>query len=317
MKKCSIIILNYKTGEHVEKLLDSIRSYLNPGEFEIIVADNNSGDEHLRSITGAYGFVKFLFLDSNDGFASGNNRAAAHAGCEYLLFLNPDVILKDDSVNRLLEYLKGEPDCGLVSGLLENENGDVIYCFNDYPGFEWELYQMLGAGYDSKISKILMRREIKTGESFEVDWFHGAFLMMRKSDFSAAGGFNEKYFMYYEDVELCYKIKRILGKKIVCQPDVRVIHDTRASIKNDGGDNLYTFHINRGKIIFFGNYSFLRRNFLLAVSATGILIRIALLPFWGKYKGARKSKLKQLLKVLKLYLNRRYLSESKYEYISK
>lgn len=310
----SVIILNYKTSGHVEKLLKSLQAFVNPGKIEIIVADNASNDSHLKVLEKKFGFAKFLYNESNGGFAYGNNLAVRQAQGRFLLFVNPDIAFKDDSITPLTEYMKSNPNCGIVSGLLEDDKGNVIYCFNDYPGFSWELYQMIGYGYDRKINKLTKNPSIVRNENFKVDWFHGALILIRKEDFVAIGGFSEKYFMYYEDVELCLKVKNNLGKSIVCIPKARVVHDTRASIKNDGNDDIYTFHINRSKLIFFRNYRLLKRLALYLISFTGILLRIAILPVWSKYSGIRLKKFRQLMKVVKLYVNKGFRKRSKYEY---
>ncbi len=310
----SVIILNYKTSEHVDRLLQSLHSFVNLDLTEIIVADNASNDPYLKVLEKKYGFVKFIYNDSNGGFAYGNNQAVKQAKGGFLLFVNPDVVLKDDSITYLTDYMKANPNCGIVSGLLEDDKGNVIYCYNDYPGFSWEFFHMFGYGYDRKIKKLTRNPLIARYENFEVDWFHGALILIRKNDFTSIGGFNEKYFLYYEDVELCFNVRRNLGKSITCIPGVRVIHDTRASIKNDGNDDIYTFHINRSKLIFFRNYRFIKRLTLRSISFVGVLFRIVVLPFWSKYSGVKMNKFRQMMKVAKLYVCKGFLNSSKYEY---
>lgn len=310
----SVIILNYKTSGHVDKLLQSLKTYVNHDLTEIIVADNDSNDSYLKVLEEKFGFVKFIYNNSNGGFAYGNNKAVWQAQGEFLLFVNPDIVFKDDSILLLTEYMKSNPNCGIVSGLLEDDKGNVIYCFNDYPGFLWEFYQMVGYGYDRKIDKLIKNPLIAHGKNFEVDWFHGALILIRKDDFISIGGFNENYFMYYEDVELCFKVRRKLGKSIMCIPKVRVIHDTRASIKNIGNDDIYTFHINRSKLIFFRNYKLLKSLALRLISFTGVLLRFAVLPVWRKYSGIRLKKFRQMTKVAKLYVSKGFLDKSIYEY---
>jgi GT2 family glycosyltransferase len=139
--------------------------------------------------------------------------------------------------------------------------------------------------------------------------------MMRKEDFKALGGFNEKYFMYYEDVEICYKFKNILGKRNYCLPDIKFLHFTQSSINNKENDDLFIFHLHRGKLLFNENYSFPKKNIIFLMGLLSVVSRIIILPFWGKYKGKKKNKYSQLLKVLKLYFNKNYLQTSKFEYI--
>lgn len=311
----SIIIVNYNTHLHLELCLNSIIENVKYIDYEIIVVDNNSPSREIEDFPLKFKESKFFLRKENDGFGSGCNFGVRKSSGKYLLFLNPDIILKDDSMKKLKVYLEEEKNCGIVSGVLTDNNNSQIYFYNDFPSYVWEFYHLLGYGYDKKINKLLNRTELKENINFEVDWFHGAFMMMRKDDFKSIGGFNENYFMYYEDVEICYKVKNVLNKKNICIPDVKVFHHTQSSLSEEKNDNIFIFHIQRGKIIFFKNYIFLKRIFLRMIGFLYVLIRILILPFWKKYRGNKLKKYDQLLKILKLYISNRYLYNSKYEYI--
>jgi GT2 family glycosyltransferase len=313
----SIIIVSYNTHSHLRNCLNSVSKNLKDLKYEIIVVDNNSTDREIESFPVEYPSVKFFLRENNDGFGNGCNYGAKTANGKYLLFLNPDIKLIDNSVKKLYEYLKNHSDCGIVSGLMVDDKGDVLYGFNEYPSFSWEIYQFLGYGYERKIKKLINKKEIRENHNFETDWFHGAIFMISKSDFEKLGGFNERYFMYYEDVEICYKVKMDIRKKIVCIPSVRVFHHTQSSLASESNDNIFIFHMHRSKIIFFRNYFFLKRFILLAFGVLYALSRIILLPFWKKYKKREKEKFIQLTRVLKLYLNPAYVGNSKYEYINR
>ncbi|MEZ4692167.1 MAG: glycosyltransferase family 2 protein [Ignavibacteria bacterium] len=259
--------------------------------------------------------LTFQFRKVNDGFGCGCNFGAGIASGNYLLFLNPDIILLDDSVLELAGYLKNNPDSGITSGLMVDENRSVLYSFNEFPSFEWEFYQLIGFGYKQKIENLVSKKEIKENIIFETDWFHGAVFMIRKSDFEKSGGFNEEYFMYYEDVEICFNMKTKSDKKNVCLPSVRVFHHTRSSLGSESNDNIYMFHIHRSKIIFLRNYPVLKGFLLKLMGILYTVTRLAILPFWLKYKGQKKNKSSQLFKILKLYLSSSYVDNSKYEYI--
>lgn len=315
LDKISIIILNYNTTYEVNKLLTSINKYLDRDIFEIIVVDNNSPDREIEKLAVAFANVKFIFRDKNDGFGAGNNVGVNLASGKYLLMLNPDTELIDDSVIKLYDYIRDNENCGILSGVFVDKKGEILYCFNDFPSYSWEIYHLLGFGYVNKIKRLTSRPEIHENKAFQVDWFHGAFLFLRKKDFLDVGGFNEDYFMYYEDVELCYKIMKIQGKKNICLPDVRIIHLTQSTIENEATDNIYAFHINRGKILMFNNYGIIQNYILRLVAFLNIIIRLIILPVWSKFSGMRKEKFYQLINISKLYLSSKYRSESKYKYI--
>jgi len=311
----SIIIVNYNTTDHLRKCLKSIETYLKSNGIEIIVVDNNSSDRSIEKLTGEFPAIKLFLRDKNDGFGSGCNYGVRHSSGKYLLFLNPDIVLLNDSVTLLKKYLEANSDCGIVSGLMVEENDSVIYSFNDFPSYLWEFYQLIGYGYDEKIKKLNNKKEIVENKIFETDWFHGAYFMISRIDFEMAGGFNENYFIYYEDVEICFKIKSVLKKKVICIPQVRVYHHTKSSLSEEKTDNVYIFHLQRSKILFINNYYFFKRIILHFTGFMYVIARILYLPVWKKYKGRRKEKSDQLMKILKLYLSDSYLYESKYEYI--
>lgn len=311
----SIIILNYNTVSFTRECLISILTHKGEADTEVIVVDNNSSDRSIEKLAVEFKSIQFYFRDINDGFAGGCNFGARKASGDYLLFLNPDVILKDNSVFKLKDYLENNTECGIVSGIMLNEKNEAIYFYNDYPTLRWELNQFSKKGYDKMISKLLNRKEIVEEKVFEVDWFHGAFLMMNKINFNALSGFDERYFMYYEDTDFCYRMKRILNKTIVCLPEVKVFHRTQSSISNESNDNIFIFHIHRGKIIFLRHYHLIKRTILHLTGMMYVISRILILPFWKKYKNHKKEKYNQLFKVMKLYLSRSYLNSSKYEYI--
>ncbi len=313
----SIILLNYNTTDYLRKLLISVGKYLNLSNYEIIVADNNSNDKSVLDLKREFNFINFIAIPENIGFASGNNYAVKHSKGKYLLFLNPDIELIDNSIEKLPAIYSQEKNAGVISGLLINEDNTVQYCFNDFPNLSWEFFLMIGKGYNNKIRKLTNRKEISQNINFDVDWFHGAFLFMEKNIFDNLGGFNENHFMYYEDVELCYIVKKKLNKRIICVPAVKVKHLTKSSIKENNTDDLYYFHINRGKLIFFENYNYFYKLMLKGILLLGIIIRLAGLPFWGKFEGVRGKKYLQFTKILEIFFRKRKLYSSKFEYIQK
>lgn len=311
----SIIILNYNTAAFTKECLNSIIKFRGEANTEIIVVDNNSSERSIENLENEFDSVQFYFRDKNDGFAGGCNFGAKKANGDYLLFLNPDVVLIDNSVFKLKNYLENNTECGITSGVMMNEKNEAIYFYNNFPSFKWELNQFSNNGYKKMISELLNKKEIAEEKVFEVDWFHGAFLMMTKINFNALNGFDERYFMYYEDSDICYRMKKILNKTIVCLPEVKVFHRTQSSISNESNDNIFVFHIHRGKIIFLRNYTLFNRSLLHLTGMMYVVSRILILPFWKKYKNNKKDKYIQLLKVLKLYISRSYVNSSKYEYI--
>lgn len=313
----SIIIVNYNTTVHLRKCLESVLEKMKDLNYEIIVVDNHSSDRGIEKIATEFPEANIILRETNDGFAAGCNFGISHSQGRYILLLNPDIILIDKSVVELKTYLDNNKDAGIVSGIMTNEKREVIYFYNDFPSFEWEFYHLIGFGYDRKISKLNSIAVYNRKRIFEVDWFHGAFMMMRKDDYLSSGRLNENYFMYYEDVELCFKFRNILGKKNYCIPSTVYRHFTQSSISDEKDDNIFIFHLHRGKLIFLRNYGIIKKLPIFLTGFAYVISRILILPFWNKYRGKRREKLKQLTNILKLYLSSSYINNSKYEYINR
>lgn len=313
----SIVILNYNTAYHLRQCLESVFENLKEIKYEVIVVDNNSPDREIEKLPDEFPEAVFYLRESNDGFAAGCNYGISKSNGRYILLMNPDVTLIDNSVPHLKSFLDKNKDAGIVSGLMTNDKSEIIYFYNDFPSLEWEFYHLIGFGYDQKIKKLNSIAKEHGKNIFEVDWIHGAFMMMRKEDLIKAGGLNENYFMYYEDVELCYKFRNLSGKKNYCIPETVYRHYTQSSISEEKNDNIFIFHLHRGKLIFLRNYNVLKRLPVYLTGLTYVISRLLILPVWKKYSGCRKEKLKQLLKVLRLYLSSSFVSRSKYEYIGK
>ena len=206
----SLIIVNYNTTSFLRNCLNSINLITEREKTEISVIDNNSSERSIEELVHEYQDVNFILNDTNNGFAAGCNFGAEKAKGKYLLFLNPDIRLRNNSINILLNFFVDNSDTGILSGVMYDEFDRIIYFYNDFPSLTWELSLIFPPLIRTKIEKLNSVNQINENRSFEVDWFHGAFLMIKKDDFFSAGKFNEEYFIYYEDVELCYKIKNQL-----------------------------------------------------------------------------------------------------------
>ncbi|MDQ3021687.1 MAG: glycosyltransferase family 2 protein [Bacteroidota bacterium] len=312
----SIILVNYNTANHIKECLKSLEKFLKIDNSEIIVVDNHSSNRDIEKLVEAFPEVNFIFRGINDGFGGGCNEGVKHSSGKYLLFLNPDIKIFDNSISVLFEFIQNNEEAGVISGLLVNTDNSIMYSFNHFINLKWEFLQMIGFGYELELKNLINRKEIKENNIFEVDWFHGAFLMMRRKDFDAVKGLNDKYFMYYEDTEICYRIKYSLNKKNYCLPSVKVYHHTQSSLKDEKMDNIYTFHMNRGKILFSENLSLIKRFAIKTMGFISVLQRIIFLPFQKKYSGMKKEKFCQLINVLKLYLSKSYLKTEKFKYVN-
>ena len=213
----SVVLVNYKvpqlTIEAVRSVLASCR--LIEGEVEVIVLDNASGDdsmERLRTALGAEPRVKLLESATNGGFARGNNQAIAEAQGDYLLLLNPDTLVGESTIAYCLTFLQTHLEAGAVGPRLINQSGAMHpECKRGVPTL-WHSFcrftRLYRVAPRSAWLNGYYQGHLSPDEVQQVPVLTGAFLMMRRALYQAVGGLDERYFMYGEDIDLCYTIER-------------------------------------------------------------------------------------------------------------
>ena len=297
----SIIIVNYNTGEYVDKCLNSIKSNILISHHEVIVVDNNSSENYIKSLPAKFPEFSFYFLNTNKGFGAGCNYGVSKAKGKYILFLNPDVEIIDNSSEKLLHFLDKNPSAGACSGLTTDEYGNISYSYNNFPDLSWEFKQATGIGLMKTISKLNNSESILKNEIFKVGWFHAAFLIVRKSVFDKVGGFDDNIFLYYEDVDLQKKICETEGG-IYCLPYVRVLHHTQSSVKNEKVKHTYHYHLNLAKLYYWNKHSnFWQITIIRVFYLFGTLLRLFKTALSFSKEANFKNKLKEYLIVLKIY----------------
>jgi len=218
----SIIIVNYKSKIKLLNCLESIRqSDLGGLNYEIIVVDNNSGDD-LSDLTG----VKVIVSPNNLGMGGGNNLGIKNSGGEYILISNPDIVYDKDSIKKLYEFFKADRSIGLIGPKLINPDGSLQYSCARFPQIYIPLLRRTSIGYffPSRLNHYLMKK-VSHEEVLQVDWVMGACFMIRRSELESDNKlFDERYFMYFEDVDLCRQIKN-RGQSVVYFPVVKVVHN--------------------------------------------------------------------------------------------
>lgn len=213
----SVVLVNYKvpqlTIEAVRSVLAGCR--LIEGEVEVIVLDNASSDDsmgRLRTAFGAEPRVKLLESATNGGFAHGNNQAIAEAQGDYLLLLNPDTLVGESTLAYCLTFLRTHPEAGAVGPRLINQSGAMHpECKRGVPTL-WHSFCRFTRLYrlapHSAWLNGYYQGHLSSDEVQQVPVLTGAFLMMRRTLYQAVGGLDERYFMYGEDIDLCYTIER-------------------------------------------------------------------------------------------------------------
>jgi hypothetical protein len=222
----SIIIVNYKTADKTLKCLSAIKAGdMACIEYEKIVVDNFSNDGSMEKIRSRHPEIIIVENKINTGMGSGNNAGVKMAKGEYILILNPDTYLGINAIKTMLDYVKDKPEVGLVGPRLNNHNGTLQDTCMRFPKFYTPLLRrtFLGRFTPKYINEFLMNdfdhREVK-----EVDWIMGSCLLVRKKLFDELGGFDNRFFMYFEDTDLCRRIWQA-GYKVVYCPLAEGVHD--------------------------------------------------------------------------------------------
>lgn len=248
MTDISVIIVNYNVKELLEQCILSIFSASKNLNVEIIVVDNNSFDEsvdYLKSKFGSNPSVKIIASPFNLGFAKANNFGAKQAKGEYLLILNPDTILQEDTLDKTLDFYKKTEHIGALTCKLILPSGKLdLACRRSFPTPSVAVYRIMGLSRLFPKSKIFGKYNLTyldENMTYEVDAIVGAFMLIKKDLFDRVNGFDEEYFMYGEDIDLCYRIKKN-GHKIFYYPETSIIHYKGESTKKSSLSYVSNFY---------------------------------------------------------------------------
>lgn len=224
--KLTIVIVNWNSVNYLRGCLAAVYATTRDVEFEVIVVDNGSYDGCAALISNEFQCVRFLQGTLNLGFARANNLAVAEAEGEFLLFLNPDTIPVNGSIDSLVTSIQSLPTAGTAGARILNADGSLqTSCIQAYP-------TMMNQLLDSQLLRRTVPRAdlwgtaplfAKLRRPTPVEAISGACLLTRKPIFEELGGFSTDFFMYYEDIEYCYRVARA-GWKNYYVPDAVVIH---------------------------------------------------------------------------------------------
>jgi GT2 family glycosyltransferase len=228
----SICIVNWNTKDLLQKCLSSIHQITSGIEFEVILLDNGSSDGSADMVRR--NFPNCLLLESREnlGFVRGNNLAVKHARGENVLFLNPDTELLTNAVQGMHAYLCDKPDAGAIGCRINNSDGSIQYtCACTYPTPFNELSSLFMMNRLFPNSAFFSSREMSHWNHFDskdVDCLSGACMMVRSDVLRTVGLFDEKIYMYAEDVDLCYRIRKS-GWQIHYLAEESIVHHEGAS----------------------------------------------------------------------------------------
>ncbi|MFD2550341.1 glycosyltransferase family 2 protein [Bizionia sediminis] len=201
--KLSVIILNYNVRYFLELCLQSVEKALQGLDAEIIVVDNKSTDTSCAMVKTKFPQVTLIENPTNSGFSHGNNIGVQHAKGTYVCILNPDTVVAEDTFKKLVSFADNQTNLGIVGCRLIDGTGNFLpESKRHVPTPVVALKKLLG--FSNKYYVV----ETNELETAEVPIFVGAFMLLKKEVYLTVGGFDEAYFMYGEDIDLSYKIKK-------------------------------------------------------------------------------------------------------------
>ncbi|HPA25321.1 MAG TPA: glycosyltransferase family 2 protein [bacterium] len=224
--KLSIVILNYKTKNLVRECLTNILALNLKLTHEIIVVDNNSQDGLEKMISEEFSEVKFFQTGENKGCGAGNNWGVKKAWGEYVLIINPDVVVLSNSIEKLVNFLDNNQKVGLIAPKLLYPNREDQPSRYRFPKFYMPVFIRTELGLlkkgKEKIGNYFME-DVKNNTPQAVDWVRGASFLMRRDLWQKINGFDERYFIYLEDTDLCRRVW-LAGFEVWYLPEAEMIH---------------------------------------------------------------------------------------------
>ncbi len=250
MPKISFLILTYNSEAHIEKLLESLSGFfdeqIKKGMVEIVLVDNHSQDKTLEKITDYRLKIKDLKIVKNKenlGFAKGINIAVSKSSGEYVVIINPDTQYKGGDIFEAVKLFDADGKIGVIGGKIINREGKYEKSAGRFL-MPFEVVFM-SLGLDELFGVRSSPSNIR-----QVDFVSGGFMIVKKDLFEKLGGFDENLFMYMEDMEFCFRVKKE-GLKVLFDPYVEIVHESHGSssrafaIKNIYKGMLY-FHKKHG-----------------------------------------------------------------------
>ena len=224
----SISIISTNERHHLVNLLPTIKPSCIKHTFQVFIIDNASIDGTSFLVREKYPEFNIIRQDEKKGFSSNNNKALQRSSGELFLVLNPDTRLPQGGLDAMIAFHKAHIEAGLSTALLVNPDGSMQYTARRFPKPSAVLLRYLGIDRfwaNNPISRRYLLLDWDRSDVRSIDWSLGAFLLGRRDFLKSLNGFDEGFDpLYYEDIDLCYRVKQA-GKKVLFNPDVRIIHE--------------------------------------------------------------------------------------------
>lgn len=243
--KLSIIIVNYNVEHFLEQCLHSVRKALKGIPAEVFVVDNSSVDGSVEMVKRKFPEAKLIANEKNVGFSRANNQAIKESKGEYVLLLNPDTVVQEDTFEKTVKFMDEKKECGGLGVMMLDGKGNFLpESKRGLPTPSVAFYKVFGLSFLFPKSKTFGKYHLgylDKNKTHEVDVLAGAFMLIRKSVLDKIGLLDETFFMYGEDIDLSYRITQA-GYKNYYFPETRIIHYKGESTKKSSVNYVLVFY---------------------------------------------------------------------------
>ncbi len=231
----SVVIVSYNVSSFLDQALMTLKDAAHGIDHEVFVVDNASSDDSVSMVKNKHPRVKLIENTKNVGFARANNQALRIASGRFLLLLNPDTVLRRDTLKTMLSFFKNHPEAGISGCKVLNPDGTLqLACRRGFPTPGVAFFKMVGLSNifpKSKTFGAYNLTYLDPDALAEVDAVSGSFMMIRRKALEQAGLMDEDFFMYGEDLDICYRVKQA-GWKVYYVPHTDIIHFKGESTKS-------------------------------------------------------------------------------------
>lgn len=240
----SIIILNYKTRGLLKQCLRGIQLFDLKMDYEIIVVDNHSHDGTPEMMREEFPEIKFIASPVNRGHAGGINLGLKEAKGKYLLLLNTDIAVLNNAIKKMYDFMESHPKVGLAGPKLLNPDGSIQFSCLRFPRFLTPIYRRTALGklpFAKKELKRYLMADFNHQSSRPVDWMLGACIIARKEAMEKVGLMDERFFLYFEDVDWCRRFWQA-GYDVYYIAEVELVHyHRRESAESPGLKGAFSY----------------------------------------------------------------------------
>lgn len=271
--RVSVVIVSHNTRDELLRCLDSLARDVGL-PLEVLVVDNASADGSADAVRHGFPGARVIESGENVGFSRANNRGLRESRAPYVLILNSDVETKPGCIETLLSLLEGRPEVGIVGPRTLNADGTIQVSSGAHltPPSEWRQRRLV-RGVRERRPRALAEAERRQAREFEPDWVSAACLLARREALEAVGGFDEAFFLYEEDADLCRRVRQA-GWRVVFTPRAEVVHHLGRSMARAGARPRLEYQ--RSHLLYYRKHNgpFLTlalRLYLLALASWGFL----------------------------------------------